>query len=79
MFDAIWAFLKDPTNREALGWSGTGIVVVVSGLWTIIKFRSKKEKAGSQPSVQASKGGVAVARDMIGNKIDTGGSHSSTR
>jgi hypothetical protein len=71
MLDALWTFLKDPANRATLGWIGAGIVVVVSGAWAVIKFLSKKEL---RPSVQATNGGVAAGGDMIGNKIDTGGS-----
>jgi hypothetical protein len=74
MLDAVWASLKDPANREILGWIGGGIIVVVSGLWAGIKFLSKKEP---RPSAQAANGGVAAGRDMIGNQIDTGGRRRS--
>ena len=71
MLDAIWEFVKHPANRDALGWIGGGIIVVVGGLWAVIKFISKR------PSVQATNGGVAAGGDMIGNKIDTSGSRRS--
>ena len=74
MLDALWEFVKHPANREALGWLGGGIIVVVSGLWAVIKFLSKKEP---KPSVQATNGGVAAGGNMIGNQIDTGGSRRS--
>jgi hypothetical protein len=76
MLDALWAFLKDPANRETLGWIGGGIIVVVSGLWAVIKFLSKKKPG---PNVQATHGGVAAGGDMIGNKIDTDGSRRSRK
>jgi hypothetical protein len=43
MLDAFLAFLKNPANRDAVGWIGAGIVVVASGLWPVIKFLSKKK------------------------------------
>jgi hypothetical protein len=76
MLDAIWAFLKHPANRDALGWIGGGIIVVVSGLWAVIKFLSKKEPG---PTVQATNGSVAAGGDMAGNKIDIGGSRRSRK
>jgi hypothetical protein len=74
MLDARWEFVKHPANREVLGWIGGGIIVVVSGLWAIVKFLSKQEP---RPSVKATNGSVAAGGDMTGNKIDTGGSRRS--
>lgn len=71
MLDAVWVFLKDPANRAVLGWVGGGVVITITGVWAVIKFIGNKERG---PSVKASSGGVAAGRDMIGNKIDTGGS-----
>ena len=79
MLDALWAFLKNPANRDALGWVGGGIIVVVSGLWAVIKFLARKNEADSKPSVQASNGGVtasthsvAAGRDIVGSNIQIG-------
>jgi hypothetical protein len=71
MIDALWALLKDPTNRETLGWVGAVIVAVVGALWAVIKFYSKKDE-GSKPNVRAEGGGVAIGRDNIGSPINTG-------
>jgi hypothetical protein len=76
MLDTLWTFLKDPDNRDVLGWIGGGIVVVVGGLWAAVKFLSKKEH---QASVQAINGGVAAGGDMIGNQINTGSSPTRKR
>jgi hypothetical protein len=79
MLDALWAFLKDPADRETLGWIGAGIVVVVSAVWAVIKFCARKNDADSKSSVQASNGGVAASthsvaagRDIVGSVIRIG-------
>jgi hypothetical protein len=77
MLEALWSFLKDPANRETLGWMGAGIVAVVSAAWAVIKFRSEKERRRFKPSVQATNGGVAAGGNMTGNTINTGGSSRS--
>jgi hypothetical protein len=61
MLSGLWDFLADPTNRTVLGWIGGGIVVVVGGIWAIVKFlltRKRKENAPA-PRVSATRGGVA--------------------
>lgn len=69
MFDALWAFLKDPTNRDTVGWIGAGVAAVVGGIWVAVKFLSKKETG---PAVQATNGSIAAGGDMTGNQINTG-------
>jgi hypothetical protein len=76
MLDTVWAFLKDPANRDVLAWIGGGVVMVVGGLWAAIKFFSKKEP---KPSVQANNGGVAAGGSMIVNEINTGSSRTRKR
>ena len=41
--EAILAFLKEPGNRDVLTWFGGGIVVVVGGLWAVVKFLCGQE------------------------------------
>ncbi len=70
MLDVVWAFLKEPANREALGWVGAGIVAVAGGLWAVVRFYSKKDKAGSTPSVRADGKSVAIGRDNTNSPIN---------
>ena len=71
MLDAFWSFLREPANRDVLAWIGGGIVVVVGGVWAVVKFFAKTEGGGgAAPSVSADRGGVAAGRDMSGNTIN---------
>jgi hypothetical protein len=70
MLDDFWAFLKDPANRAMLGWIGTGIVAIASGLWAVIRFYSKKGKDGSTPSARADGKSVAIGRDNTNSPIN---------
>jgi hypothetical protein len=70
MLDAFWTFLKDPTNREVLGWLGAGIVAVACGLWAIVRFYSKKDEGGSRPSIRAKSKSVAIGRDNSNSPIN---------
>jgi hypothetical protein len=72
MLDAFWTFLKDPANREALGWIGAGIVAVAGGVWAVVKFFSKKDNGSSEPRVSAEDGSAAVGGDNIGSPINIG-------
>jgi hypothetical protein len=76
MLSGLWDFLADPTNRTVIGWIGGGIVVVVGGIWAIVKFllTRKHEESASTTSVTATHGGVSAGRDIRNSKIDTGGS-----
>lgn len=62
MFVAIWTFVKDPANREAVGWLGGGIVLAAGGVWAVVKFYTKREK----PSVRADRGSVAFGGSNSG-------------
>ena len=70
MLNAFWAFLKDPANREALGWMGGGIVAVAGGLWAVIGFYTKKGKGGRTPGVRADQKSVAIGRDNINSAVN---------
>ncbi|MGA7450608.1 MAG: hypothetical protein WBW73_04805 [Rhodoplanes sp.] len=76
MLSDLWDFLVDPTNRTVLGWIGGGIVVVVGGIWAVVKFlfTRKREENAPVPRVSATHGGVAAGRDIRNSKIDTRGS-----
>jgi hypothetical protein len=78
MLDVFWTFLKDPANREVLGWVGAGIVAVAGGVWAVVKFFSKKDE-GSKPNVNAEGGGVAIGGSSIGSTINTAGTRASVK
>lgn len=62
--DELWAFLSDPSNRATLSWIGGGIVVVASGVWTVLTFfRRTKGDGRSTDTVTADRGGIAAGRD----------------
>ncbi len=35
---AVWAFLRNPTNRLLLSWLGGGAVVIVGGVWAVVTY-----------------------------------------
>ena len=79
MFDALWEFVKHPTNRDALGWIGAGIVAVAGGLWAFIKFYSGKDEGSSKPSVSAKGGSAAIGGANINSPINIGARGSDER
>jgi hypothetical protein len=74
----MWEFIKDPENRAIISWIGGGAVVIIGGLWAMIKFllSSGRQRQPSQ-SISASEGGVAAGRDIREAKIHTRGSDRS--
>jgi hypothetical protein len=70
MLDVFWTFLKDPANREVLGWLGAGVVVVAGGLWTVVRFYSRKDAGGSTPSIRAHGKSVVIGRDNTNSPIN---------
>ena len=65
MLDAFWSLLKDPANREVITWIGGGFVVVVGGVWTVVKYFAKPDgDGGAAPSVRADRGGVAAGGNI---------------
>ena len=69
LLDGVWAFLKDPSNRDVLTWIGGGIVVVAGGVWEIVKFfAGRRDSGGSKPGVSAQNKSVA----SINNQINIG-------
>jgi hypothetical protein len=64
-FQLIWDWLFDEKNRQVLSWLGGGGVIVVGGLWAVIKYMRRSKKL-SLPSVHVSAdhGGIAAGRDV---------------
>jgi hypothetical protein len=75
MLNNLWSFLLDENNRDVLAWIGGGAVVIVCGVWAVVKFILSRRtgKSAPAPKVTATRGGVAAGRDISGSKIDTGG------
>ena len=48
MLEAIWNFVKDPANREALKWIGGGVVFAVRGLWAVITSLPRRAKVAQR-------------------------------
>ena len=75
---AFWSWLSNEQNRKILAWIGSGVVVVISGLW--VAFQSPGDKPSTStaksspatPSVIASEGGVAAGGNItIGGDVTT--------
>jgi hypothetical protein len=65
MLTKLWDFLQHDANRSVLAWLGGGLVIVLGGVWAVVKFLSRK------PQVSADRGGIAAGRDISGNTITT--------
>ncbi len=39
----LWKFLSDETNRDILAFLGSGLVVVVGGIWAVLIYYSNKK------------------------------------
>jgi hypothetical protein len=77
MFENLWAFVRDPENREVLTWIGGGLVVVVTGVWALYKSRSSGAVPNTpKPTVSAESGSVAIGGRADHAKIKVGSSNS---
>ena len=81
---SFWRFLRDKHNQQVLGWLGSGLVVVATGLWVAFvyflpppKSPEAKSPQSSSPAVQADRGGIAIGGDVSGTTI-TGGTITSS-
>jgi hypothetical protein len=70
MLDAFWSLLKDPANRDVLTWIGGGFVVVIGGVWAVVKYFAKPD-GGAGTSVRADRGGVAAGGSISNSPINT--------
>ncbi|MEN8178915.1 MAG: hypothetical protein ABFS39_09860 [Pseudomonadota bacterium] len=75
---AFWSWLGNEQNRKILAWIGSGVVVVISGLWVAFQSpggKSSTSTAKSSPaasSVIASEGSVAAGGNItIGGNVTT--------
>ncbi len=82
MMETVWAFLGDAQNQKTIGFLGGGAVVVLGGIWAVIKYlhpqaKAAPEKTGSA-KVEARNGGVAIGGSNSG-KITTNRTNSSRK
>jgi hypothetical protein len=64
MLSSIWDFLKEGSNQAVLSWIGSGIVVVLGGLWAVLKcFVTTDEKTGRRIAEAQKPLADQVARD----------------
>jgi hypothetical protein len=68
--EVIWHFFGKKQNRVVLSWLGSGVVIIIGGLWAAFIFFS--EKKPSDPCIGA--GAVTIGRDVNGSTITTSGS-----
>jgi tetratricopeptide (TPR) repeat protein len=72
MLDAFWSWLQDPANRDVIGWIGGGVVVVIGGVWAVVKYFAKPGgDGGAARSVRADRGGVAAGGSISNSSINT--------
>jgi hypothetical protein len=72
MLGAFWSWLKDPANRDVIAWIGGGLVVVVGGVWAVVKYFAMTGGDGrAAPRVRADRGGVAAGGSISNSQINT--------
>ena len=71
MLDTFWSWLQDPANRDVIGWIGGGVVVVVGGIWAVVKYFARPGRDGGARSVRADGGGVAIGGSNLNSPITT--------
>jgi hypothetical protein len=64
MLDIFWSLLKEPPNRDAITWIGSGFVVVIGGFWTFLKYFNelKKLRPDTEEKEQAKIARLAATR-----------------
>ena len=65
MLDALWAFLRDLANRDAIGWVGAGITAVAVALWAVVRFVVPGGEDKSEAEVKVDRGGVSIGGSAI--------------
>ena len=73
MFSSIWAFINDKNNHDALVMIGGGLVAVVGGIWTLVKWRwpsGAKTNEGPAPASRTPNVSVDHGSFYNGGKIE---------
>jgi hypothetical protein len=64
-WSTLWNWLSDTANQNTLAWLGGGVVIVLSGIWAVVKFFKKSNKPQiTVAEVRADRGGIAAGRDV---------------
>jgi hypothetical protein len=68
----FWSFLGSKKNQQTIAWLGSGIVIVVAGLWTafVYFFPPRGDGGQGKREVSASHGGVAVGGNVRNSTIN---------
>lgn len=63
----LWEFLSNADNQKTLSFIGGGVVVALSGLWTVFTvLRKSPEKPAKKPTpTQSSGDGLAAMGDVL--------------
>lgn len=71
---SLWTFVGQERNRAVLGWVGSGLVVLATGLWAVITFAfPDKPSAPALPTTACAQQGIAAGRDAAHNSITING------
>jgi hypothetical protein len=79
MWSRALTFLRNEGNRALLGWIGSGLVVLIAGLWAgfVYLYPPKKDDGGGAMKVEANCGSAAAKGTFIGSSITVGGAAST--
>ena len=75
---SLWSFLAQPKNQRIVSWLGGGLLILVTGVWTVVTYVWPPHGASPNGSkfVCAEQGGIAAGRDASSNIINYNGSGS---
>ena len=69
---SLWSFLRKKSNREILGWSGGGLVVLAAGVWAVVTYAFPPSPSKSSAGVEANCGGIAIGGNVTGSNLKAG-------
>jgi hypothetical protein len=58
--EAVWEFLRKPSNQKLLSWLGGGSVVIAGGIWAVVTYVWPAHE--SPKMVCAQQGSIAAGR-----------------
>jgi hypothetical protein len=64
---AVWAFLRNPSNRRLLSWLGGGAVVIVGGVWAVVTYVWPAHEA---PTAVCADQAIVIGGNVSGSKIN---------
>jgi hypothetical protein len=62
----VWTFLRKQSNQRLLAWLGACVVVVVSGMWTVVTYLWP---AHETPTAECVQQGVNIRGNVSGSKV----------